>query len=138
MNELKFHHLGYATENLDETIGAFESLGFTLINTAKDENQNIRIAVLRKPDHPLVELITPDNPHNPVNRFLKNNYAIPYHMAYTAKNFDKTLKTLREKGFVVATKLLPSRAFNNRKIVFLYKKQTGLIELMEEIDIPDD
>ena len=129
---MKFHHIGYATINLDESINAFKKLGFAVGEIINDDYQNVRIAVLSKSNHPLIELITPKNNENPINRYIKDNNTAPYHIAYTVKNINDAVSLLRKKGFVVATKIMTSVAFNSNKMIFLYNKQTGLIELIEE------
>jgi len=131
MYGLQFHHVGYATKNLKESVIEFENLGYKHTGNFKDKVQNINISIMEREGHPIIELIEPDGQNNPVRRFLVNYDTITYHVAYLTKTFEEHIQQLRKNGFIPTTKILKAVAFKNRNFVFLYSANIGFIELLE-------
>ena len=60
------------------------------------------------------------------------NSSHPYHICYEVENLENAISELQQNKFVLAKKEQPAIAFNNRKVVFLFHKEVGLIELLEK------
>jgi len=67
-----------------------------------------------------------------VNRTLAAVGVSPYHICYTVADIELTVKELRrQQKFVLVAKPVPACALENKRVAFLYKKEVGLIELLE-------
>ena len=129
--KLEFHHLGYAVNSIEKSLEIFEFIGFTKDgNPTYDDYRNVKIQFIRKNDV-VFELIEPTNNNSPVSKILKKNGSIPYHFCLVSNSIDKTIKELREKGFVLFSEIKPAAAINNRNVAFLFHKEIGIFELLE-------
>ena len=132
MDNLRFHHVGYATKNLRSSVSDFRKLGYKNSGDFIDNVQNINISIMERAGHPIIELIEPNNENNPVKRFLVDYQTMPYHVAYLTKTFDVHINELRSNGFTPTTNIMKAVAFENRNFIFLYSANTGFIELLED------
>jgi len=133
MNEnFTFHHIGVATGNFKEAISTYEKLGYGLLNNQihEDPIQQVRIALMKKEKHPLIELITPLGDKSPVNKVISKNGATPYHTCYEVDNIELAVEELRQLSFIQISDLSPAVAFGGRQISFLFNKSVGIIELL--------
>ncbi len=131
---LTFHHIGVATSNLEASIECYEKLGYQLKDEVivTDPIQNVRIAFVKRDQHPWIELIAPVDEDSPVNAILKKSGTSPYHTCYEVEDIDQMIVDLKKQRFVVVQKPVPAVAFENRRISFLFHRHTGLIELVEK------
>ena len=72
---------------------------------------------------PRIELLAPLDENSPVNRTLEASGVTPYHICYEVENLEKTVKTKKKEKFVKVSKPAPACAINNRRVVFLFKKE---------------
>jgi len=121
---MKFHHLGIATKNLEETLewmkNTFEIKYISDITF--DKNQNANLILIETKDM-IFELISGDIVKNLVNKNITY-----YHICYEVKSIKKTVEKLN--GILISP---PKNAllFNNKKVCFVMTN-IGLIELLEE------
>lgn len=132
INELRFHHIGVACRDIDETKPFYLGIGYEASETIVDPIQNIKICFLSKPSIPLIELLAPVDEKSPINRTLDASGVTPYHICYEVDDINAAIKELREQRFVRVSKPQPACAIGNRQVCFLYKKEVGLIELVEK------
>ena len=130
----QFHHIGIATYSIEGTARHYLDAGFTLSEIIFDQIQNVSIAFLEKEGMPLIELITPfpDHDHSPVSKIIKNNGVSPYHICYEVENIAAAIDELKKKKYIPLARPVNAVALNNRKIIFLFNKEVGLIELVEQ------
>ena len=82
---------------------------------------------------PMVELLEAVDSSSPVNRILKDVGVSPYHFCYVVPDMEDALRRLRKMRFVILSKPVEACALNNRRVCFVYNKNVGLIELLEEV-----
>lgn len=131
---MKFHHIGVATYDLQRAIKLYSDLGYNLQKEQvyTDPIQKVKIAFMELDGHPLIELVAPNGVNSPVDSILKKKGATPYHTCYEVSDLLQTVNDNKKLGFTLITKLTPAIAFNNRSICFMYNKDIGMIELLEE------
>ena len=129
---MKIHHIGYAVKDLENSIKEFGKLGYNRIEkTITDKKRKVLIQFMKNAEY-LIELIAPLNKESPITNILKTQGNSPYHICYETNDIDNKIKKLNNDGFAIITKLLEAPAIDNKKVIFLYKKNMGLIELVEK------
>ena len=133
IDNFKFHHIGIATSNINESVSLYIRLGYKLRNDniLTDTIQNVNLAFMTKKNHPLIELVSPIDKTSPVASILKKMRTTPYHTCYEVPDINNKIKELKKVGFLLVMKPTPAIAFENRKISFLFHNSFGLIELLE-------
>ena len=131
---LQFHHIGIATSDLENSISLYENLGYIIqgLRTVIDPIQKVELAFMFRENHPLIELVSPLDDNSPVKSILNKMRTTPYHTCYEIPIIEETIKDLKKQRFILIQKPTPAIAFNNRKIAFLFHKNSGLIELLEK------
>jgi len=129
---MKIHHIGYAVNNIEDSLNEFKKLGYKCVeNKIVDKKRKVIIQFIKN-GYYLIELVAPLGKESPVTNLLKKQGNSPYHICYETDNLEKEIKDLDDDGFVIISDLLKAPAINNKKVIFLYKKEIGLIELVEE------
>ena len=54
-----------------------------------------------------------------------------YHICYEVVDIEEAIKNLKTKKFVVVQQPVKAIAFNNRLVSFLYHRNMGLVELLQ-------
>ncbi len=130
-----FHHVGYAVENMDRSIKAFNKIGFVKdSDVVPDEFRKVNIVFMKnKAGGQLVELIEPMSEESPAYQTVckMNGSASPYHICYEVDDIEWAVKELKRRKFVVTSKANPAVAIGGRRVAFLFQKDAGLIELVE-------
>ncbi len=130
-SELVFHHIGIACRDIDKTREFYLGLGYTASPIVDDPLQHVRICFLDKEGAPRLELLQPLDDQSPVARTLATAGVTPYHFCYEVRNIDEAIAALRTKRFLLVSGPVPACALGDRRIAFLYNKNNGLIELVE-------
>ncbi len=130
-SELVFHHIGIACRDIDKTREFYLGLGYTASPVVDDPLQHVRICFLDKEGAPRLELLQPLDDQSPVARTLATAGVTPYHFCYEVRNIDEAIVALRTKRFLLVSGPVPACALGDRRIAFLYNKNNGLIELVE-------
>lgn len=132
MNNLTLHHVGTAVYKLDEAKPFYENLGYVADENIYDPLQNVEVCVLRKDGRPTIELLAPHNDKSPVNGVLAKSGAGPYHVCYAVENIDIAVQKLKKDRFILVSRPKVSNAFGGMMVCFMFRKDIGLIELIEE------
>lgn len=132
LEELKFQHIGIAVNKIENTSSYYLQAGYSMTEPVIDPIQNIRISFLSKQGMPTIELLEPIDDKSPVCNILSKSGVTPYHLCYTTENLDDSILKLRRKRFVTLSHPVSAIAFQGKKICFLFNKDVGLIELVEE------
>ncbi len=128
---MKYHHIGIACEDIDSTAKHYQDIGYVKGDRIIDPLQNVEICFLEHDYMPRIELLAPVDENSPIVQTLQKNGTSPYHICYSVNDLDKTIKDLKKQCFLVVAKAKPACAIENRRVAFLYNKDTGLIELVE-------
>lgn len=132
IDDLRFHHIGIACFDINETKAFYELMGYVASPIIDDPIQDIRISFLKKEGSPMLELLAPIDEKSPVNRILETQGVTPYHICYEVDDIDAMMTLLRKQHkFVRVSKAAPACAIDNRRVAFLFRKDVGLIELVE-------
>jgi len=138
LSTFQFHHIGIATHNISSTAQCYIDAGYTASEIVYDQIQNVLITFLEKDGVPLIELVAP--PHvqtnnSPVSKMIEKMGVSPYHICYEVDNIEYAVCELKKKKYLPLSSLANAVALNNRKILFLYNKDVGLIELVERSNV---
>ena len=68
---------------------------------------------------------------NPLSRTLESVGVSPYHTCYEVQDIKAAIDDLRSQRFLLVSGPVPACAMNDRQVAFLYKKDNGLLELVE-------
>lgn len=131
LKSLKFHHIGFATKDIDATASVYEEGGYLRSRTIFDPIQNVNICWLTKNGTPTVELLAPVDEKSPVNKTLEKVGVSPYHCCYVVDNLEDACSDLRKQKYIMVSKPAEAVAFCGSRVCFLFNKNVGLIELVE-------
>lgn len=128
---LTFHHIGIACRDIDKTVQFYLQQGYAATPAVEDSLQHVRISFLEKDGAPRLELLEPIDDSSPVARTLAATGVSPYHICYEVQNLEEAIASLRQQRFLLVNGPVPACAMGNRRIAFLFQKNTGLVELVE-------
>ncbi len=125
--------MGVAVESLERSVGVFSDAGWAATEAVYDPVQRGNIVFLTKNDgSPMIEMVEPVDDASPVKNILKKVGVSAYHFCWQTADLEAAVATLRKKKFVVVVKPVPAAAFDGRRICFMYHRDTGLVELLED------
>jgi methylmalonyl-CoA/ethylmalonyl-CoA epimerase len=131
MESFKYHHIGFATDNLEETKSFFVKLGYIPGDEVIVPVQKVKVCFMNRPGQPQVELITSYGAESPIDTILKKCGPGPYHFCYSVPDLNKAIVELKKEKFIILNKPVNSNAIEDNMIIFAYKKSCGLIEIVE-------
>jgi methylmalonyl-CoA/ethylmalonyl-CoA epimerase len=127
---MQFHHIGYATRDIEEHRRHFEQLGYTQEGEAfSDPEQKIRGCFLTLGTN-RIELLEPTDETSPLWPYIRKDIKM-YHLAYVAPNLEAAMRDLQDAGAVPVTAPKAAVAFHGRRIVFFMLRNQQLIEIIE-------
>ena len=131
--ENKIDHIGWLTDNIEETAKVFSILGYSLsTGIVKDDTQRCRICFISKPNEVRIELVEPYEDNKTMQRMLKKQGCGPYHTCHTVKDVEETYKELVSKDFLPLFHPVAAPAFGGRRICYFFKQEIGYYEVVEE------
>lgn len=129
---LKIHHYGLATANLEQSMATLRSLGYQVGEITFDPIQNVRLAFAARPPEAMIELIADFDANGPTHHFISKTGNGLYHICYEVDDLDETIMSLRNMGFLLRQAPVPATAFDGKRIAWMYNRYIGLIELVEK------
>ena len=128
---MKIHHIGYLAKDMDKAAASFEALGYVK-ETEKvyDSIRDVDIIFMTN-DGYRIELVSPKSDRSPVYATLKKLGNAPYHICYCCDDIEEAVSRLREEGYTPAGETEPAPAIGGARVCFMFRRQTGLIELVE-------
>lgn len=133
---MKPHHLGVVVADIEQSIKAFEGLGWIWDgNIIDDSSRGVNLAFLRRSESSeVLELVSSNADNSPVSHTLDmmKNVATPYHICYTVRDLEKTIEILKGRKYILTDKPKSAVAFEGRRVAFMLNRDAGLIELLEE------
>lgn len=128
---MRLHHVGVVTPDVAASISLYTALGYQKRLSVADPVQHTHIVLLQRAEEPLIELITSTDSRSPVWTWLQRIKAGAYHMCYEVDDLQRATADLRRHGITRVYGPVPAVAFGMRRVVFLWGRPTGLIELLE-------
>ena len=133
LSKFKVHHVGIFTHDIVQSSKYYSKLGFnSQTDIVVDPIRNIRLQILRNLNH-YIELIEATDNRN-FDSLRSANYSIGYHLCFEVEDLDSVVENLTSGagGYKVIDSAKPAILFGNRRVIFLYSKYSGIIELLEE------
>lgn len=128
----KFHHIGIACKNIENTANIYVRGGYNNADVIVDPLQNVNVCLLTKEHQPTIELLSPIDETSPICRLLQKVGGVtPYHICYIVPDMGKALADLRDKKYIPVGEPKMSNVFGS-SVCFLYHKDIGLIEIIQE------
>ena len=130
---MNVNHIGYAVKKLENAIKSFMALGYEFGDIINDHERNIKVSFGEK-DGYRIELVCPldVSKESPVDNYLCNVRATPYHICYETHCFDNDVENLEKDGYKIIIAPAPSIAFQGRRVVFMMSLSIGLVEIVEK------
>jgi methylmalonyl-CoA/ethylmalonyl-CoA epimerase len=130
---MRFHHVGIAVDNIQRAAAHYrDALGITLTSEiTEDEIQKVRVAFAQAGDGVFIEFIEPMSDDSPVAGVLKRKASL-YHMCFVVPDIDAAVERACQAGARLVSSPKPARAFDGRRIAFIYLTDRSLVELLEE------
>lgn len=132
MNDIKIHHYGLATDDLEKSIKTMCALGYVVGEIIIDPVQRVRVAFASRPQEAMIELICDADENGPTHHIISKTGNGLYHICYEVDDLEGTIIKLRDKGFLLKKSPVPAVACAGRKIAWMYNRSIGLIELLEK------
>jgi len=132
--DLRFHHLGLATRDADETSRMLHAMGYTLAESLFDPLQNVNLIWCEHDTMPAIEVVYPADSPGPLGSYLAEFSEMVYHLCYVADDIQAAVASIRAIGARVLPVAPPKPAvlFDGRQVGFYLVKGLGLIEILEE------
>ena len=127
---LKFHHIGVATRNIEKEISYYKMLGYKeSSNYFSDPIQGIKGIFIEAEGQPTLELLENLTDKGPLTSCLEKGIKF-YHFAYETNNIEEAVNSLltTNKAMVVVP---ITKATYFDKICFLMLKNMMMVELVQ-------
>lgn len=98
LENLKFHHIGVATKNIEKELKIYEKMGYKPSSDIfVDETQKIRGVFIEAEGHPRLELLENLNSDGPLTTYLKKGIKF-YHFAYESDDIELKFSNIATSG----------------------------------------
>lgn len=130
MKILKIDHLGIAVKSLDESLRAFEALGFELEGTHEVPTEKVKTAFLPVGESHL-ELLEPTDPTSVIAKFLEKRSGL-HHVCVQVDDIHEALRRLKERGVQLLDET-PRVGAGGCQVAFVHPRSAGgvLLELKQ-------
>lgn len=126
-----FHHIGYATRHIEESLKHFLALGYKAeAELFEDHAQGIK-GLFIIGGGPRVELLENLPDRTTLDPWLASGISM-YHLAYEVLDISLATLSLKKKGAKVIVPPIESVAFNGRRISFIMMRNAMLVEIIEK------
>lgn len=132
MTRYAINHIGYLTDDIAATAKQFEIFGYCADEVIHDDTQRTRICFLRKEGELVIELVEPYADNKTMQRMLAKGGVTPYHICFEVDDVEKEYQYLTDNDWLALFKPVAAPAFGNRKICYFWKREIGLIELVNK------
>jgi methylmalonyl-CoA/ethylmalonyl-CoA epimerase len=130
----KIDHIGIAVKNLEERLALWETiLGARAVKIEELPERGVKLAHLKFPQSPTVELVSPLDEQTAVAKFLAERGEGIHHFCFEVENIEGAFEELKKKG-VQFVQDRPYQGAGGSRIVFIHPRSLGgvLIELKED------
>jgi methylmalonyl-CoA/ethylmalonyl-CoA epimerase len=132
---LRFHHVGYAVDDIDLYVEEYFSPLFTpkrITPKVADPIQRVTVCFAEMHGGVTIELVEPLGSPSPVDSVVGSRRGGIYHLCYECEDLEEAVSHFRVKRCLPLSRPTPAAAFQGRRIVFLLTPQHDLIELLEQ------
>jgi len=127
----KIEHIGYLTDNIEETIKVFAPLGFRQVgDVVNDDTQRTKLCFIEKAGETPIELVEPYEDNRTMQRMLSKHGNGPYHLCYGVDDIDASYEEMMAADWLPLFKPVEAPALGNRKICYFFKQEVGYMELV--------
>jgi methylmalonyl-CoA/ethylmalonyl-CoA epimerase len=133
MNISHIEHIGIAVKNLEDSIKYYEEvLGLKCYAIEEVKDQKVKTAFFIV-GQTKIELLESTDPEGPIGKYIEKRGEGIHHIAFAAKDLQKSLDEVSDKGIQLIDKQ-PRKGAEGLNIAFLHPKSTGsvLTELCEK------
>lgn len=130
---MRLHHVGIVVDNIVEKAALYCNLvpiGFP-DEIIHDEVQQVRVAFVDAGNGVAIEFIEPAGENSPVTHALRRGVSL-HHICYEVQDIEQAVAQAHAAGALVVCEPVPARAFEGRRIAFIYPPVGDLIEFVEE------
>jgi methylmalonyl-CoA/ethylmalonyl-CoA epimerase len=138
-NGLQFDHIGYAVASIADYLETFFVPLYQPVEvtaTIEDPGLGVRIAFATLEGGVRIELIEPLSESSPVSKFVGDRRGGLYHLCYATDDLEGEIARFRTCGCMPFSGPTPARAFDGRRVAFLYTPQRDIVELVEATPRP--
>ncbi|MCM2255020.1 MAG: methylmalonyl-CoA epimerase [Vicinamibacteria bacterium] len=130
MKILKIDHLGIAVKSIDESLRAFQALGFELEATHDVASEKVKTAFLPVGESHL-ELLEPTDPSSVIAKFLEKRSGL-HHVCVQVDDIHEALRLLKERGVQLLDEA-PRIGAGGCQVAFVHPRSAGgvLLELKQ-------
>lgn len=131
---MKLDHVGIVVANIEESGLAYAAaLGMQPAGPpVVDTVQRVRVQFWSlSGDTGRVELIAPHTEDSPVAQFAKKGGGFA-HLCFAVPDIEQTVDVARQRGAIVIQAPVPAEAFGKRRIAFVFYRNVGVVEYVEE------
>lgn len=129
--DAKFHHIGYAVNDIEKARKEFTDSGYHVTDTVIEPVQRVYVAYAKKEGSPTIELLQPLDDKSPIVKVLSKNGSAPYHICYAVPDIESAIRELRGRKYLPLSKPIPGRGLDDALMVFMFNKEIGLIQLVQ-------
>ena len=117
----EFEHAGIAVRSISNAVHNAEK--------TEDPIQRVNVAFISVNNFK-IELIEPLTVESPIRNILDKGQSL-YHLCFKVPDIKRALETARKHGFHCIASPVPAKAFNDKKVAWVFSKVYGLFELVE-------
>ena len=130
LNEFEFHHIGVATENIDNELSMYILLGYSEESSFTDYDQGVKGVFMIGDSKPRVEILEDLENSDTLEPFLRRGSKL-YHLAFIVNNLEESINKI---NVVLGGKLLHIKKsiYFNSNVAFVVLKNKLIIELIEK------
>lgn len=131
---MKLHHVGIVVDDIEKKISLYRGvvpIGFPS-EIIHDERQRVRVAFADAGNGVALEFIEPDGEDSPVMQALRQRTPL-HHLCYEVQDIEGAVRQAHEAGALVVCEPVLARAFQGRRIAFVYSAVGGLTEFVEAL-----
>jgi len=129
---LEFHHFGLAVASPNAAFRYLDHLGYRAGSACYDPLQKVNLAMRHHDRMPDVEVIWPGTEPSPIDKILKRNGSMIYHLCYTSHDVERSIAALEEAGLEVLPlgPAQPAVLFDGLEVSFYSITDVGIIEII--------
>ncbi len=134
ITDFRLHHIGVAVADIARAADELRENGFLCGEKIFDPLQRVNVCFAEKPDEIPLELVEPAGEDSPVSELLKNSggESEACFVCYAVPDVEAAIRDLRAQSWLLVKAPVPAVACGNAKVAFLFSKDAGLIELLEQ------
>lgn len=128
-----FDHTGIAVKDIEKVKEYYSSIGFKFGDVVFDPLQNCFLSIGKHKNYNDIELVQ-GYENDIIEGIEKHRNGLPYHICYRVKNIEEVLSFFIEEkiNFDTIKSPQPAILFENKRVMFLYLQNLGIIELLED------